>query len=98
MRVPRALSNWMTSPTPPGRFAVFITSVQTIWTSGARKYYLMRICARQEPEGHFGPRHGKGFDEQLRRAFECLWAIAEVNSDFRLFQTLSDYPTSAPTK
>jgi len=39
------------------------------------------ICARQEPEGHFGPRRGKGFDEQLRRAFECLWAIAEVNSD-----------------
>jgi hypothetical protein len=56
------------------------------------------ICARQEPEGHFGPRHGKGFDEQLSRAFECLWAIAEVNSDFRLFQLLSDYPTSAPTR
>lgn len=49
------------------------------------------ICARQEPEGHFGPRHGKGFDEQLLRVFECLWAIAEVNSGLRLFQTLSDH-------
>jgi hypothetical protein len=56
------------------------------------------ICARQEPEGHFGPRHGKGFDDQLRRAFECLWAIAEVNSDFRLFQTLSDCPISASVR
>src|ERR1700722_3143045 len=50
---------------------------------------LDAICARQEPEGHFGPRDDKGLAAQLSRAFDCLWAIAEVSSNFRLFQDLA---------
>jgi hypothetical protein len=50
---------------------------------------LDAICARQEPEGHFGPQDDKGLAEQLLRVFECLWAIAEVSSNFRLFQDLA---------
>jgi hypothetical protein len=44
---------------------------------------LDAICARQESEGHFGP-HGQDLAEQLTRAFACLWAIAEVCSNYRL--------------
>ena len=52
---------------------------------------LGAICARQEREGHFGPQDDKGLAEQLLRVFECIWAIAEVSSNFRLFQYLASY-------
>ncbi|MFG1345504.1 hypothetical protein V5F59_11470 [Xanthobacter autotrophicus DSM 431] len=42
------------------------------------------ICARQESVGHFGA-DPKAPGDELRRAFECLWAIAEVSTPYRLF-------------
>jgi hypothetical protein len=46
------------------------------------------ICARQESLGHFGTDANAPGDE-LRRAFECLWAIAEVGTTYRLFMDLT---------
>lgn len=46
------------------------------------------ICARQEPEGHFGDATDTPA-EKLRRAFECLWVIAEVSTPYRLFMDLT---------
>ncbi|EJL57842.1 hypothetical protein PMI09_00817 [Rhizobium sp. CF122] len=45
------------------------------------------ICARQESLGHFGTDANAPGDE-LRRVFECLWAIAEVATPYRLFKDL----------
>jgi hypothetical protein len=42
------------------------------------------ICARQESEGHFGT-DANTPAEKLQRVFECLWAIAEVSTPYRLF-------------
>jgi hypothetical protein len=49
---------------------------------------LDAIGARQEPDGHFGP-HDQVLAEQLLRVFACLWAIAEVCSDYRLIRNMA---------
>src|SRR5262249_2697905 len=46
------------------------------------------ICARQESVGHFGT-DANAPEDKLRRVFECLWAIAEVSTPYRLFMDLA---------
>jgi hypothetical protein len=46
------------------------------------------ICARQEFAGHFGT-DAKALGHESRRVFECLWAIAEVSTPYRLFKDVA---------